>query len=133
MSRRPNNILRRLFNRRRRRPTSAADGTGAIYIIRERVLANGCWVLKIGMTKNLGRRMKEHRRNCPNLNRRLWRFKGVGFRRRVEALFHLAVESICVDRPRTSCPFCHRRHLEIFVLTPHQILNGLLPLFARLS
>ncbi|KAF9060994.1 hypothetical protein BDP27DRAFT_1429460 [Rhodocollybia butyracea] len=133
MSRRPNYILRRLFNRRRRRPISTADGIGFIYIIRERVLSNGCWILKIGMTNSLDRRLKEHRRDCPNPNRRLWRFKGVGFRRRVEALFHLKVESISVDRPRTSCPFCHRRHQELFMLTPHQISNKLLPLFARLS
>jgi hypothetical protein len=90
MPRRPARALKRLIQRRRRRPTSVADGWGFVYIIFEGVTAAGDWIVKIGMTIDVSRRLGEHDRLCPNPARgRLVFIRLVNFRRRQGTLVRL--------------------------------------------
>lgn len=84
MARRPTALLNQLIRRRRRRPVSAADGKGILYALKQGTTPSGNWIVKLGMTTNFPRRLREHERDCPTNNRvvllthkvAFWRRKG---------------------------------------------------------
>ncbi|KAJ3765768.1 hypothetical protein FB446DRAFT_709195 [Lentinula raphanica] len=100
MAKRVTPKLRALLAFRRSRPTSRADGPGFLYCF----LDNGVF-WKSGMMNNIARRRREWDRNCPCPTRRWLVFVAVARRRRAEALAHLILERLCLDRPQTYCPW----------------------------
>ena len=62
---RPKRTIRKILNRRTNRGISVSDKGALIYGFRE----GSFW--KIGRTINLDRRMREWKRSCPNIQRRL--------------------------------------------------------------
>ncbi|KAJ3772210.1 hypothetical protein FB446DRAFT_62858 [Lentinula raphanica] len=98
-----------LYQRRKLRQISDADGCGTLYAY----LDNGIqW--KVGMTIDFPRRKAEWDRECP-CPRRIWMDPiPVAYRRRAESLAHLLIEDICTDRPRRYCVKCQRKHQEVF-------------------
>ncbi|KAF9062810.1 hypothetical protein BDP27DRAFT_1368521 [Rhodocollybia butyracea] len=82
MARRPTHVLNHLIRYRILRAISAADGWGLVYLLFEGMTQNGEWIVKIGMTIDLIRRLVEHNRVCPNPARVLLDWVQVNFRRR---------------------------------------------------
>ncbi|KAF9063215.1 hypothetical protein BDP27DRAFT_1427104 [Rhodocollybia butyracea] len=132
MARCPTHVLHKLILYRILHAISAADGWGVVYILFEGMTQAGDWIVKIGMSTDLIRRLCEHDRVCPNPARVPLDWIPVNFRRRQEVLLHLRTEIFCVDRPRTLCPFCQRRHAELFTLRPNDV-QRVLSALKRLS
>ncbi|KAF5351278.1 hypothetical protein D9757_014546 [Collybiopsis confluens] len=109
--RRSENVLTRLWNRTAAKAVSRVDRPGWIYVFRERDL----W--KVGRTNNRSRRVREWRRVCP-VRERQWVPQSVWtpFANRTEFLIHLAIERVCVSRPRFRCHECGKVHREKFYL-----------------
>ncbi|KAF9074241.1 hypothetical protein BDP27DRAFT_1416540 [Rhodocollybia butyracea] len=125
MVKRPTTFLDSLITQRHLRPESVADGPGEVYFLLEKVIAGNIIVAKLGMTTDFDRRFDEHERICPQTGRLdLWR-KEVPYRRRTEALLHLYLEDICVDRPRVICSSCGRKHIELFKFHSNQLQSVL--------
>lgn len=103
MARRPTHVLHKLILYRILRAISAADGWGFVYILFEGMTQAGDWVVKIGMSIDLIRRLGEHDRVCPNPARVLLDWISVNFRRRQGTL----VIFYFFSRPATN--FCRIR------------------------
>ncbi|KAJ3720650.1 hypothetical protein C8R42DRAFT_643035 [Lentinula raphanica] len=102
-------ILATLYETRKLRSISPADGRGFLYAY----LDDGVdW--KVGMSNNFARRRREWDRQCPCPTRIWMEPLPVAKRRRAESLAHLLIEGICTDRPRKHCAKCRRHHQEIF-------------------
>ncbi|KAF9030380.1 hypothetical protein BDP27DRAFT_1532042, partial [Rhodocollybia butyracea] len=82
MARRPTHVLHKLILYRILRAISAADGWGVVYILFEGMTQAGDWIVKIGMSTDLIRRLCEHDRVCPNPARVPLDWIPVNFRRR---------------------------------------------------
>ncbi|KAJ3836497.1 hypothetical protein F5878DRAFT_643489 [Lentinula raphanica] len=109
MVRRSSRLLHLLYNIRKARPTSRADGPGFLYAF---VDHGHCW--KIGMARDFDRRRAQWDRECPCIGRRWMPPLAVTRRRRAESLAHLLLEINCADRPKDYCNRCRKRHIEVF-------------------
>ncbi|KAF9060419.1 hypothetical protein BDP27DRAFT_1370585 [Rhodocollybia butyracea] len=121
MVRRGTNDLWDLISRRESRPVSKSDGKGYVYLLRERNVANNATIVKAGMTKNLKKRLAQHDQKCPQVIREVLWYRKVTCRRRTEALLHLHLEILSLDRPRNVCLTCGTRHIELFTFSASEI------------
>lgn len=116
--RRPELELQSLIDKKLRSPISPADGPGVLYIFEDRRS-----LFKIGRTINYSRRQRQWSSSCFRRQRRWHGFIQCTTTHRAgalllllfhewfshlgsEALSHLFLEKICVDRPRRRCRTC---------------------------
>ncbi|KAF5357522.1 hypothetical protein D9757_013062 [Collybiopsis confluens] len=106
-ARRSEAALEDLWEIAARKKLSSADAPGLIYVFRDEEL----W--KAGRTNNIKRRIREWERDCPAFDREWIGWRWTPYANRTEYLVHLALERICVGRPRFQCN-CGRVHVEKF-------------------
>ncbi|KAF5364881.1 hypothetical protein D9757_015276 [Collybiopsis confluens] len=101
--------LENLWDRVVSRELSGADGPGVVYAYRN----HGLW--KAGRTRNIQRRLREWAQDCPSSNREWVGWRATPYVNQTEYLLHLALETVCLSRPRFQCN-CGKTHLELFEL-----------------